>query len=136
MPYIDIETAIQKILLEELRDPNGAAIPAADFSVDLPNVLGANQEQWITISEAAGTADYFQQDPAVDIDVFAKSTSRAKFLSAAILDIMVGYAGVVVVGGRKFMPDTITVLQKPQSLPWDVPDTRRRGATYLISARS
>lgn len=113
--------------IEELEDPEQVGeFPGSDLKDRLP---------YVAIEVVTGTADYFEQEPIIDIDVFASSRSEAKKVAAALQLAFLQYPWSVQVAERNVTIDEVRCNRTPVKLPWEDPEVRRQSATYQLSVR-
>lgn len=119
--------AILGFHLEGIDDPlQVGEFPGSDLDEKLP---------YVSVEVVTGRADYFEQDPIVDIDVFAKTRAEAKKLAGAIQLAFLQYPHSVQVAEREVTIDTVNCNRLPVKMPWEDPQIRRQAATYQFSVR-
>ena len=91
---------------------------------------------YIEIAGGGGLADYFEQSPVVDIDVYAPTRARAKMVASAVQMVLLCYPWSVGLGsGEHYVIDSVTCDIAPRKMPWDDESIRRQGAQYTLSLR-
>jgi hypothetical protein len=129
--HVDADELIRELVLslalDGIETPHQVGeFPGSDLEKHLP---------YIAIEVVTGTADYFEQEPIIDVDVFASSRAEAKKVAGAIQLAFLQYPWSVQVAGRNVTIDEMRCNRLPVKLPWEDPEIRRQSATYQFSAR-
>lgn len=131
-PFPDIEAVLRAALLERF----GTAVTPedqriADVVTRLPGVV---EDGLVYVERIGGTRGRLNDWPTVDIEVFAPTRAKAKWLIESIDAFLLGYPHSVKVGTETVILDLVYPTRTPVGLPWDDSVTRF-GATYSLSVR-
>ena len=118
------------LVLGPLGESNFGEYPGTDLLGSIGDLA------YVSIEVVDGDADRFESEPVIDIDVFAKSRTKAKSVAAAIALVLLRYPQTVEVKeGQFFTIDRASCNRFPVKMPWDDSEIRRQSATYQLSVR-
>lgn len=133
-PHVAIDDAVRNFILTVPLGDDGEVLTEEHVG-EFPGLGLKNKLPYISIEVVSGAADYLEQDPVVDIDVFADSRAQAKKLAAALQLAFLRYPHSVQVADRTITIDRAVCISLPVKLPWEDEKIRRQSATYQFSVR-
>lgn len=137
-PFGSVESALRALLLVGL--PTLATAKTDWTALDEQLVEGdflyeASMPFFIRLDKVSSSADRFEGDFIVDVEVFGVNYLETESRSLDIESLLLGYPHVVEVGSQKWVFDSVFQNTGPDELPWEDDEVSRLGATYVITAR-
>lgn len=135
-PFGSMERALKAFLIASLPDLVALDPDAADARVGGDLAFNKRTMDWyIRIDKVSSTADRFEGDFTIDVEVFSGNYLDAESRSLDIDALLLGYPHVVRVEDQTVVFDKVFQNAGPDDLPWEDDEVSRLGATYVITAR-